>query len=200
MSVKNDTSERILDVAIALMTKKGYNPVTIREIAKTVGLSEMTVFRHFPSKYAMLMAAMRRTSYTEIIKEVFTTHVRWELEHDLSCIMRRYLDVADQRMVTLRIYFSALGQLDEHSTELVSDVTLFRERLTAYFEEMIRRGRIRSSLDALYLSSLFWNQIFGFVAMLVLGRKRAALDRDLYIENTVSMLINGIAQEDEACR
>ena len=200
MSVKNDTSERILDVAIALMTKKGYNPVTIREIAKTVGLSEMTVFRHFPSKYAMLMAAMRRTSYTEIIKEVFTTHVRWELEHDLSCIMRRYLDVADQRMVTLRIYFSALGQLDEHSTELVSDVTLFRERLTAYFEEMIRRGRIRSSLDALYLSSLFWTQIFGFVAMLVLGRKRAALDRDQYIEQTVSMLINGIAREDEACR
>ncbi len=171
MSAKNDTSERILDAAIALMTKKGYNPVTIREIAKAVGLSEMTVFRHFPSKYAMLMAAMRRASYTAIIEEVFTTHVRWELEHDLRCIMRRYLDVADQRMATLRIYFSALGQLDEHSTELVSDVTL-----------------------------LFWNQIFGFVAMLVLGRKRAALDRDLYIENTVSMLINGIAQEDEACR
>ena len=200
MSAKNDTSERILDAAIALMTKKGYNPVTIREIAKAVGLSEMTVFRHFPSKYAMLMAAMRRASYTAIIEEVFTTHVRWELEHDLRCIMRRYLDVADQRMATLRIYFSALGQLDEHSTELVSDVTLFRERLTAYFEEMLRRGRIRQSLDALYLSSLFWNQSFGFVAMLVLGRKRAALDRDLYIENTVSMLINGIAQEDEACR
>ena len=100
MSAKNDTSERILDAAIALMTKKGYNPVTIREIAKAVGLSEMTVFRHFPSKYAMLMAAMRRASYTAIIEEVFTTHVRWELEHDLRCIMRRYLDVADQRMAS----------------------------------------------------------------------------------------------------
>ena len=30
MSAKNDTSERILDAAIALMTKKCYNPVTIR--------------------------------------------------------------------------------------------------------------------------------------------------------------------------
>ena len=77
------TPDRILDAAIGLMNKKGYNPVTIREIAKAVGLSEMTVFRHFPSKYAMLMAAMRRTPYTEMIEEVFSTHVCWDLERDL---------------------------------------------------------------------------------------------------------------------
>lgn len=46
------TADRILDAAIGLMNTKGYNPVSVREIAKAVGLSEMTVFRHFPSKYA----------------------------------------------------------------------------------------------------------------------------------------------------
>ena len=72
------TADRILDAAIGLMNTKGYNPVSVREIAKAVGLSEMTVFRHFPSKYAMLMAAMRRAPYAEMIEDVFTTHVRWE--------------------------------------------------------------------------------------------------------------------------
>ena len=43
------TADRILDAAIGLMNTKGYNPVSVREIAKAVGLSEMTVFRHFPS-------------------------------------------------------------------------------------------------------------------------------------------------------
>ena len=112
--------------------------MSVREIAKAVGLSEMTVFRHFPSKYAMLMAAMRRAPYAEMIEDVFTTHVRWELEHDLRHFMRRYMDIAEQRIGIWRIYFSAIGQIDEHSTELVSDVTSFRERLRAYFEEMIR--------------------------------------------------------------
>ena len=54
--------------------------------------------------------------------------------------MRRYMDIAEQRIGIWRIYFSAIGQIDEHSTELVSDVTAFRDRLRAYFEEMIRRG------------------------------------------------------------
>ena len=38
------TADRILDAAIGLMNTKGYNPVSVREIAKAVGLSEMTVF------------------------------------------------------------------------------------------------------------------------------------------------------------
>ena len=92
------TADRILDAAIGLMNTKGYNPVSVREIAKAVGLSEMTVFRHFPSKYAMLMAAMRRAPYAEMIEDVFTTHVRWELEHDLRHFMRRYMDIAEQRI------------------------------------------------------------------------------------------------------
>ena len=194
------TADRILDAAIGLMNTKGYNPVSVREIAKAVGLSEMTVFRHFPSKYAMLMAAMRRAPYAEMIEDVFTTHVRWELEHDLRHFMRRYMDIAEQRIGIWRIYFSAIGQIDEHSTELVSDVTSFRERLRAYFEEMIRRGHIRQ-LDSLYVSSLFWNLIFGFVMTLVIGRKRPGLVRDEYIENAVSVFIGGVApKEGEAWR
>lgn len=194
------TPDRILDAAIGLMNTKGYNPVTVREIAKAVGLSEMTVFRHFPSKYAMLMAAMRRTPYTEMIEEVFTAHVCWDLERDLRYFMRRYMDIAERRLDILRIYFSAIGQLDEHSTELVSDVTSFREHLRAYFEEMGRRGHIRG-LDSLYVSSLFWNLIFGFVMTLVIGRKRPGLFRDEYIENAVSVFIGGIApKEGGLCR
>lgn len=92
------------------MNTKGYNPVSVREIAKAVGLSEMTVFRHFPSKYAMLMAAMRRAPYAEMIEDVFTTHVRWELEHDLRHFMRRYMDIAEQRIGIWRIISAPSGR------------------------------------------------------------------------------------------
>ena len=65
---------------------------------------------------------------------------------------------------------------------------------------MIRRGHIRQ-LDSLYVSSLFWNLIFGFVMTLVIGRKRPGLVRDEYIENAVSVFIGGVAPkggEDDA--
>ena len=56
-------------------------------------------------------------------------------------------------------------------------------------------------LDSLYVSSLFWNLIFGFVMTLVIGRKRPGLVRDEYIENAVSVFIGGVApKEGEAWR
>ena len=198
-NVGSSSSQYVL-AAIKYIQFNYSHDISVDDIAKAVGLSEMTVFRHFPSKYAMLMAAMRRAPYAEMIEDVFTTHVRWELEHDLRHFMRRYMDIAEQRIGIWRIYFSAIGQIDEHSTELVSDVTSFRERLRAYFEEMIRRGHIRQ-LDSLYVSSLFWNLIFGFVMTLVIGRKRPGLVRDEYIENAVSVFIGGVApKEGEAWR
>jgi AcrR family transcriptional regulator len=48
------TREKILDVAIHLISKKGFDAVSIREIAREVGIRESSIYNHFKSKDEIL--------------------------------------------------------------------------------------------------------------------------------------------------
>lgn len=195
MSKKAETSNRILDCAIELMGKKGYNPVSIREIAKVAQCSEMTIFRHYPTKYHMLAAALRRTSYNEMLNMLFTTEIRWELTHDLRLIMEKYFSAAEQRREILQIYFSALSQVNESQVKINEDAITLQNNLKKYFEEMLDRGKIRN-IDPTYAATTFWHLIVGyFVARILFKSTNFVVEKEAYITNTVSVIADGMLKK-----
>jgi AcrR family transcriptional regulator len=50
------TKDRIFDAAVDLFAERGYNGVSIRDIAKAVGIRESSVYKHYESKDAILDA------------------------------------------------------------------------------------------------------------------------------------------------
>jgi AcrR family transcriptional regulator len=50
------TRERLLAAALELFASQGYHETTVTQIADRAGVSEMTFFRHFPSKEDSLLA------------------------------------------------------------------------------------------------------------------------------------------------
>ena len=50
-----NTKEKIFDVALELFSKKGYDSVSLREIAEEVGIKKSSIYSHYPSKEAILM-------------------------------------------------------------------------------------------------------------------------------------------------
>lgn len=61
------TRDRILEAAVDLFSSQGYDRTSMRELAVAVRLTESAVYRHFPSKDAVLAAIL---AYTE--GEVFS--------------------------------------------------------------------------------------------------------------------------------
>ncbi|MDI6723378.1 MAG: TetR/AcrR family transcriptional regulator [Methanobacterium sp.] len=53
---KKPTKEIIFDVSIDLFSKKGFNAVSVREIARGVGIRESSIYNHYKSKEAILDA------------------------------------------------------------------------------------------------------------------------------------------------
>ncbi|HET6818060.1 MAG TPA: TetR family transcriptional regulator [Mycobacteriales bacterium] len=53
--------ERILDAAMELATEGGYDAVQMREVAERADVALGTLYRYFPSKVHLLVAAMGRT-------------------------------------------------------------------------------------------------------------------------------------------
>ena len=50
-----NTKEQIFDVSLDLFSKKGYDSVSLREIAEEVGIRKSSIYSHYSSKEAILM-------------------------------------------------------------------------------------------------------------------------------------------------
>lgn len=48
-----DTKQRILEKSLELFSAKGYDAVSVGEIAKAVGIKAPSLYNHFPSKQAI---------------------------------------------------------------------------------------------------------------------------------------------------
>ena len=46
----NTTKQKILQVAIDLFSKKGFSGVSVREIARAVGIKESSIYNHYKNK------------------------------------------------------------------------------------------------------------------------------------------------------
>ena len=56
------TRQRILDAALALFSARGYDSVSVDEIAKAVGIKAPSLYNHFPSKRAIFDAIVEATA------------------------------------------------------------------------------------------------------------------------------------------
>ena len=57
---QSDTRTAILDVAIPLFAASGYSGVSMRTIAKLVGISAAALYHHYPDKQSLYLATMER--------------------------------------------------------------------------------------------------------------------------------------------
>jgi AcrR family transcriptional regulator len=57
---KADTRERILDVALDLFTRQGFDGTSLRQIAEELGLTKAALYYHFESKDDILLALHMR--------------------------------------------------------------------------------------------------------------------------------------------
>mgnify|MGYP003169379646 CR=1 FL=1 len=57
-----DTKQRILEKSLELFSTKGYDAVSVGEIAKAVGIKAPSLYNHFPSKQAIFDAILETTT------------------------------------------------------------------------------------------------------------------------------------------
>lgn len=55
MNRAEETRKRLQEEAIRLFSQRGFDAVTVEEVARAAGVSHMTFFRHFPTKEAAVL-------------------------------------------------------------------------------------------------------------------------------------------------
>lgn len=92
------TREFILDAVTTLLGDRRADEVTTRDIAVAAGVSERTVYRHFPDRDALLEGLSQRLPQLDDVKPAFGMR---DLD-DIARTSRRLMEVLDKHYVTAR--------------------------------------------------------------------------------------------------
>ncbi|KKI90072.1 transcriptional regulator [Bacillus sp. SA1-12] len=156
---KLSNSDKMMIAAINLISEKGYNSVTTKEIAEEAGFSEKTLFRHFGSKQNLLETAFKRFHYSEEMKTLYNEKLVWDLQTDLLLISRKYHELMNRNRKMIQISIKEAGNLPPGFLETTQEPPKqFLDILTQYFSRMQEMGKmIQSKADVQALSFMFMN-------------------------------------------
>jgi AcrR family transcriptional regulator len=161
-----ETRERILGAAREVIARKGKRGATTREIADVAGVNEATIFRHFGTKEALIVAVAQHFCGFLALRGV-ATQLDGDLAGDLLTIARTMYERMESQMDMIR--WSLVEQ--DYEADIFA-ATAWRPQLAIldvveeFMQRRIAAGELHGDAQKLALTFM------GFVFMHVLALKK----------------------------
>jgi len=191
---EQETRERILAAASQLMAQKGYKGATTKKISQLAGVNEVTIFRHFKNKEAIL---------EELLKDI--VDIRQQLESalqgefsELREILRHYAQAYYRLLVERKeILMICMIEADNHPEviKLFSSVPMTAvEVLSAKLQEFQDQGQLPKK-DACAAALMFVSTFF--YAFMAKYRVKLTVDfqEERLFADASDILMNGITEK-----
>ncbi|GIX30198.1 MAG: TetR family transcriptional regulator [Porticoccaceae bacterium] len=155
--------ERILEAARRLFAEKGYAGARIREIARTAGIHQATLYDHFPSKEALFAAAVVEP-LVEAMQGMYERAAGYRQASSRAEFWPLALASVERHLAAMEALYPLLIRALFAEPELAR--RLYRERIRPIFGERGRAmaGAVREGIDPEQLA-LFAFGLFFAVAM-----------------------------------
>lgn len=194
---KDETRRIILESAYSLFEEKGYEKATMRELAARAGVGLGTIFQHFASKPALLVATfdeeMRpwvEVALASVPQSTLKEQVRYLLQHVFQFYARR---VRLSRVLLKEIIFME-GDGADNIKRLERE---YRDKLASIFLEAAARGEIRKSADIPDVVTAFW-AYYSHLLLEGLNFPEFDIERQLnQMDRLVDQLLDGIGVSPE---
>lgn len=143
LQTEEDTRSKILQAALRLFAKRGYDGTTTKDLAKSAGVAEGTLFRHFSNKKAILVE-VATAGWVDILTDLLTELSEMGSYKAVSQVMRRRMLNMRQNGDLLRVCFIEAQYHPELKetiqTEVINKMTDVAE---AFFETAMEKGIYR---------------------------------------------------------
>jgi TetR/AcrR family transcriptional regulator, repressor of fatR-cypB operon len=166
------TRDRLLEAARELFTTTGYHATTTPILAKRAGVAEGTIYRHFPSKHALLNAAYQEMQRwgTAGVREV-TAGTSASVGERLNLLGRKWLECAEKDPARIRLLLNwrHMRELDDLSRAAAAELRHGLEHLIARGKQ---EGSVRAGVVELWTS--VWLTLVAFATERVASREWSA--------------------------
>jgi AcrR family transcriptional regulator len=157
-AAKVRTRRKVMDAARALFAERGYDPATIRDIAKGAGMSTGAVFANFQDKAELFEAVLAEDIAR--LADVLETEapkqgsVRERLAGALNAL---YHATLDQLPLVQAVVARAWFQPVTAETRLREQVQSLVQPLTGILQDGVGSGELRQDADVRLLSEMTWS-------------------------------------------
>jgi len=169
MTTKRRTTEvrqiQIINAAREMIVKNGSEHVTIRRIAKAVGISEAAIYRHFKSKADILYLLA-----DHIEENLVGDIVQARMAHNFSLstidnVMRDHISAIEQRQglshqVIAEIISLGNKKLNERFYEIVNK---YIDNMAELIKQGMQAGELRNDIDPNIVAMQLYGMIHGLV-------------------------------------
>lgn len=180
MQIRLPTEERQAEiVAAALKLARDESPVTITtgDIATAIGVSQGAVFKHFPTKDAIWVAAMKWVRKRLLAKLDEAARAETSGVLALEAVFRAHVAFVIAHPGAPRIIFHELQQpgdspVKQEVRALLQD---YRQLLLGQFKQGMKSGELPTGIDPEAAATLFVGIVQGLVMQSMLTGKPAAM-------------------------
>ncbi len=174
---QEDTKQKILDKALELFSARGYDSVSVDQIAKAVGIKAPSLYNHFPGKQAIFDALVESTA------------ARYEADTDRIDIhvQNAARDIPVFTQITADALFEKVRQIFEYSLHNET-ISRFRRMMTI---EQFRSPELAALYSRRYVERVLAYHAGIFRALIAAGEITAA-DPDtlamLYVSPVLTLI------------
>jgi AcrR family transcriptional regulator len=185
----------LLDAAIELIKEEGINELSLRQVAKRVGVSHNAPYRHFEDKDALLAAvAVQGFQSLQIAMEAVQQNRPLNSAQRLEAIGIAYVQFALAHPFYYRLMFG------DYRCHLSQDPTLAEAAQQSFMVlvNTIREGQVAGlfrSADPVAMARVAWSLVHG-QAMLALDNKLQVSSQEefeAFLKFSSQMLLQGLA-------
>lgn len=182
--------ERLCGVAEKLFAERGPEAVTMRELARALGVSAMTPYRYFADKDEIL-AAVRASAFDRFAGALETAgRVAGEAPAHANAVGRAYLRFAFEHPHAYKLMFD-LSQSDDRYPELARAGARARRTMTHNVEALVADGFLQGDPET--LGQIYWAMVHGLIVLHFAGKLKPKPDFETLHREAMRLLTRGAA-------
>ncbi len=198
-STESETRTRILQSAVKLFARRGYDGTTTRDLAEAANVAEGTLFRHFTNKKAILIEVATQ-GWIDILTDLLTELSGMGSYKAVAQVMRRRMLHLHQNADVLRVCFMEAqfhpDLRDRIQTDVIAKMTDVAE---AFFQTAMEQGVYRP-MDPKVVARVFLGMfaVAGFSQSTVMSPGAAGMEMQAMAEGLADIFLNGVLAKEEA--
>lgn len=159
-----DLRDACIVAAQEVIAERGIENLSLREVARKLGVSHQAPYKHYPSRDHLLAEVMRRC-FQRFAAHLDARPRHEDPEQDLQSLGLQYLAYARENPLEYRLMFSTTWPASADQAELVRDATHAFDVLRGVLRRMHGDSpevRETVELDALYI----WSTVHGLAGVM----------------------------------